>query len=49
MTKYQAHQAPKEQTRQHETIEQTKQCAIENPDSIMSIIFDLQKVLQAHK
>ena len=44
MTEYQAHQARKEQIRQHKAID--KQRTIENPDSIRSINFDLQTVLQ---
>ena len=44
MTEYQAQQARKKQTRQHEASD--KQCAIENSDSNRSINFDLHKVLQ---
>ena len=43
MTKYEAHQARKDQTGQHQAID--KQRAIENPNSIKSIICDLQKAL----
>ena len=45
MTSYQRHLVRKEQSRQPKTSD--KRCAIENPNSIRSIIFDLQKVLQA--
>ena len=45
MTSYQGHLARKQQTRQPKAID--KQCASENPSSIKSTIFDLQKVLQA--
>ena len=45
MTTYQGHQPRKELTRQHKAINQQR--AIKNPDSMRSIIFDLQKVLPA--
>ena len=44
MTKYQAHQARKERIRHHKATDKLR--AIENPESIWSINFHLQKVLQ---
>ena len=47
MTPYQGHRARKEQTRQPKTID--KQCAFENPNSIMSIILACKKFCRRHK